>query len=335
MLIYELICGFGNSESEFAADFGIWIPDLSASNAAVAPYNDVMLPRKVVSRIHRLQLRAKRAVEDLLGGEYHSAFKGVGVAFEEVRAYQPGDDIRSIDWNVTARMGQPFVKRFVEERELTVVLVVDASASQHFGAARYEKRDVIAELTALLAFSALSNNDRVGLIVFTDEVERFVPPRKGLRHVLRLMRDVLCWQPARRGTSIRIALDYLNRILPRRAIVFLLSDFWDAGFERTLKHTGRRHDLVAIQVRDPREMAIPPVGLVRLEDAETGAPFLLDTNSPAVRAAYSQEAQRRQDALRRLMRSAQIDLVEASTDGTHLQSLVRFFQLRERRLRRP
>jgi uncharacterized protein (DUF58 family) len=294
-----------------------------------------MLPREVVSRIRRLQIRAKRAVEDLLGGEYHSVFKGVGVAFEEVRAYQPGDDIRSIDWNVTARMGQPFVKRFVEERELTVMLVVDASRSQFFGTARYEKRDVIAELTALLAFSALSNNDRVGLIVFTDLIERFVPPRKGLRHVLRLMRDVLCWQPSRRGTSIHAALDYLNRILPRRAIVFLISDYCDLGYERTLKHTGRRHDLVAIQVSDPREANIPDAGLVQLEDAETGAAFLIDTHSPAVRAAYAREAGRRQEALRRLMRSAQVDLVEASTDGTHLQSLIRFFQLRERRLRRP
>jgi uncharacterized protein (DUF58 family) len=284
-----------------------------------------------------LQIRAKRAVEDLLGGEYHSVFKGVGVAFEEVRAYQPGDDIRSIDWNVTARMGQPFVKRFVEERELTVLLMVDASASQQFGTARYDKRDVVAELTALLAFSALSNNDRVGLIVFTDEVERFVPPRKGLRHVLRLMRDVLCWQPARRGTSIRAALDYLNCILPRRAIVFVLSDFWDSGYERTLKHTARRHDLVAIQVRDPRETSLPAAGLVQLEDAEnpTGPGFLLDTNSPSVRVTYAKEAARRQEALRRLMRAARVDLVEASTDGTHLQSLIRFFQLRERRLRRP
>jgi uncharacterized protein (DUF58 family) len=294
-----------------------------------------MLPREVVSRIRQLQIRAKRAVEDLLGGEYHSIFKGVGVAFEEVRAYQPGDDIRSIDWNVTARMGQPFVKRFVEERELTVLLVVDASGSQHFGTARYDKRDVVAELTALLAFSALQNNDRVGLIEFTDEVERFVPPRKGLRHVLRLMRDVLCWQPARRGTSIRTALDYLNRVLPRRAIVFLLSDFWDTGYERTLKHTGRRHDLVAVQVTDPREMSLPRAGLVQLEDAETGAPVLVDTSSAAVRHAFAAEATRRQDALRRLMRSAQVDLVEASTDGSHLQSLIRFFQLRERRLNRP
>src|SRR5262245_44103228 len=233
-----------------------------------------MLPREVVSRIRQLQIRAKRAVEDLLGGEYHSVFKGVGVAFEEVRAYQPGDDIRSIDWNVTARMGQPFVKRFVEERELTVLLAVDASGSQYFGTARYDKRDVVAELTALLAFSALQNNDRVGLVVFTDQVERFVPPRKGLRHVLRLMRDVLCWQPARRGTSIRTALDYLNRVLPRRAIVFLLSDFGDAGYEKTLKHTGRRHDLVAVQVSDPREQTLPAAGLVEIEDSETGERLL-------------------------------------------------------------
>src|SRR5439155_3082931 len=196
-----------------------------------------MLPRDVLRQIRLLQLRARRAVEDFLGGEYHSVFKGTGIAFEEVREYQPGDDVRSIDWNVTARMGHPFVKRFIEERELTVMLLVDASASQSFGTVRQEKRDVAAELAAVLAFSAISNNDKVGLIAFTDAVERFVPPRKGTRHVLRLLRDVLFFQPSRRGTCLRAALDYLNRILHRRAIVFFLSDFLDHGYEATLKRT--------------------------------------------------------------------------------------------------
>ena len=197
-----------------------------------------MLPREVIRQIRRLQLRARRAVEDLLGGEYHSVFKGTGIAFEEVREYQAGDDIRAIDWNVTARMGHPFIKRFVEERELTVLLLLDCSGSNQFGSQAQQKREVAAELAAVLAFSAISNNDKVGLIAFTDRVERFVPPRKGTRHVLRLIRDVLFFQPKHRGTSLREGLDYLNRVLHRRAIVFLLSDFLDRDYERTLKRSG-------------------------------------------------------------------------------------------------
>jgi uncharacterized protein (DUF58 family) len=293
-----------------------------------------MLPREVVSRIRQLQIHARQAVEDLLGGEYHSVFKGVGIAFEEVREYQPGDDIRSIDWNVTARMGHPFIKRFVEERELTVILVVDASGSHRFGTQRHEKHEIVAELAALLAFSAISNNDKVGLITFTDRVERFVPPRKGIRHVLRLIRDVLFFQPMHKGTSLRAGLDYLNHVLHRRAIVFLLSDFMDEGFEKSLKQTARRHDLIAVRVHDPREETLPAVGLVQLEDAETGAQLLIDTSSRRVREAYAAEAQQRRDSLRQLTRSAGVDLVEASTDGTHLNSLIRFFRARERRLRR-
>src|SRR3954454_11911283 len=199
-----------------------------------------MLPREGLRQIRRLQLKARRAVEDILGGEYHSVFKGTGIAFEEVREYQPGDDIRAIDWNVTARIGHPFIKRFIEERELTVMLVVDCSGSNQFGTRLQQKREVAAELAAVLAFSAISNNDKVGLIAFTDRVERFVPPRKGTRHVLRLIRDVLFFQPTGRGTSIREGLDYVNRVLHRRAIIFLLSDFLDRGFEGALKRTGRR-----------------------------------------------------------------------------------------------
>ncbi len=244
-----------------------------------------MLPREVIRQIRRLQLRARRAVEDLLGGEYRSVFKGTGIAFEEVREYQPGDDIRAIDWNVTARIGHPFVKRFIEERELTLLLAVDCSGSNQFGTKLQQKREVAAELAAVLAFSAISNNDRVGLVQFTDRVERFVPPRKGTRHVLRLIRDVLFYQPEHRGTSLREGLDYLNRVLHRRTIVFLLSDFLDEGFEKSFKRTGRRHDLIALRITDPREEELPSVGLLELEDAETGDRLLLDTGSRAVRDA--------------------------------------------------
>jgi uncharacterized protein (DUF58 family) len=293
-----------------------------------------MLPREVIRQIRRLQLKARRAVEDLLGGEYHSVFKGTGIAFEDVREYQPGDDIRTIDWNVTARMGHPFIKRFVEERELTVVLVVDCSASQQFGTRFQQKREVAAELAAVIAFSAISNNDKVGLLQLTDRVEKFVPPGKGIRHVLRLIRDILFFQPQRRGTCLREALDYLNRVLHRRTIVFLLSDFLDRDFEQSLKRTGRRHDLIAVRISDPREEELPAVGLLELEDAETGERVLLDTGSRAVRTAYAEAAQQRREALRQLTRSGGIDLVEVATDGTHLDALIRFFKLRERRLRR-
>ncbi len=293
-----------------------------------------MLPREVIRQIRRLQLKARHAVEDLLGGEYHSAFKGAGLAFEEVRAYQPGDDIRTIDWNVTARMGHPFVKRFIEERELTVLVAVDCSGSQQFGTRTQQKREVAAELAAVLAFSAISNNDRVGLVQFTDRVERFVPPRKGTRHVLRLIRDVLFYQPIHRGTSLREGLDFLNRVLHRRTIVFLLSDFLDSGYEASFKRTGRRHDFIAVRIVDPREEELPAVGLLELEDAESGERLLLDTNSAAARLAFRSAAQRRREELTQLTRRTRVDLIEVSTAGGHLDALIRFFRLRERRLRR-
>ena len=293
-----------------------------------------MLPREVLRQIRRLQLKARRAVEDLLGGEYHSVFKGTGIAFEEVREYQPGDDVRSIDWNVTARAGHPFVKRFIEERELTVVLVVDVSGSNQFGTRMQLKREVAAELAAVLAFSAIANNDRVGLVQFTDRVEHFVPPRKGARHVLRLIRDILFFQPEHRGTALREALDYLNRVLRRRTIVFLFSDFIDRDYEQSFKRTGRRHDLVAVRVTDPREEELPAVGLVEFEDTETGQHLLLDTGSRAVRDAYHQAADQRRETVRRLTRAAGVDLIEVGTEGGHLDALIRFFRLRERRLRR-
>ena len=293
-----------------------------------------MLPREVIRQIRRLQLKARRAVEDLLGGEYKSVFKGTGIAFEEVREYQPGDDIRAIDWNVTARMGHPFIKRFVEERELTVMLMVDCSGSNQFGTRVQLKREIAAELAAILAFSAIANNDRVGLVAFTERVEKFVPPRKGTRHVLRLIRDVLFFQPEGRGTRLHEALDFLNRVLVRRAIVFLLSDFLDRDYEQALRRTGKRHDLVVVPIRDPSESELPAVGLLELEDAESGRQILVDTARTEVRAAYREQARLRRERLLQLTRAAGVDAIEVSTDGGHLDALVRFFKLRERRLRR-
>lgn len=292
-----------------------------------------MLSRAVLRQVRRLQLRARRAVEDPLGGAYRSVFKGAGIAFEEVREYQPGDDIRSIDWNVTARMGHPFIKRYVEERELTVVFLLDGSASMAFGSLAQVKHEVVAEIAALLTLCAVSSNDKVGLIVCTDRVETFVPPRKGSRHALRLIRDVFVQRPAHAGTCLRAGLDFLNRVLKRRALVFVFSDFLDENYARTLRMTGRRHDVIAVRVTDPRERDLPVVGLLRVRDAETGAEVLLDTTDRAVRADFERRQQQRHEEFQSLARAGRLDVLEVSTEGRHLDALLRFFERRERRLR--
>ncbi len=293
-----------------------------------------MLPAEVLRQIRRLQLRARRAVATMLGGEYHSAFKGTGLLFDEVREYQPGDDVRSIDWNVTARMGSAYLKRYVEERELTIILAVDVSASGRFGTGVQSKRAVAAEIAALLAFCAINNNDRIGLLAFTDRVERHVPPNKGTRHVLRLLRDILYYEPEHKGTSLITALDHLNKAQRRRAIVFLLSDFLTSEpYTDVFRRTARKHDLIAVRTVDPREESWPNVGLIRLEDAETGRQQLIDTGSRRFREAFAQRAAERRAALQQLTRSCQVDLIEAPTDGSHFDELVAFFRLRERRRR--
>ncbi len=293
-----------------------------------------MLTREVLRQVRRLQLRARRAVEDPLGGAYRSVFKGSGIAFEEVREYQPGDDIRSIDWNVTARTGHPFVKRFVEERELTVYLLVDASASLAFGTAEQSKREVVAEIGALLTLCAAGNNDKVGLIVCTDRVEKFVPPRKGARHALRVIRDLFVFRPEHPGTDLRAGLDFLNRVTRRRVLLFLFSDFLDAGYEKALSRAGHRHDVVAVTVTDPREQELPPVGLLEVEDAETGEHAVIDTSSRRFRAAFGGRQQERRRAFLQLARGHRIDVLEVATAGQHLDALIGFFRRRERRLRR-
>lgn len=293
-----------------------------------------MLPADVLRQVRRLHLRARRLVQTLLGGEYHSAFKGTGLSFEEVREYQPGDDVRAIDWNVTARVGHPFIKRYVEERELTMLLVVDVSASQGFGTRQLTKRAAAAELAALLALCAVSNNDRVGLLAFTSEVERFVPPNKGPRHVLRLLRDILAFEPKKKGTDLAGALDFLNKVQRRRAIVFVLSDFMGTGFEAAFRRAAHKHDLIAVRTSDPREREWPNAGLVRVESAETGARELIDTGSARVRAAFETEARARDAAFARLARGCRADLIEAGTGGDHFDALLNFFRARDRRRRR-
>jgi uncharacterized protein (DUF58 family) len=293
-----------------------------------------MLPAEIIRQIRRLQLRARRAVQDLLGGEYHSVFKGTGLSFEEVREYQPGDDVRSIDWNVTARMGSPFIKRYVEERERTLILVIDVSGSQGFGTQRHTKRAVAAELAALLSFCAIHNNDRVGLITFTDSIELFIPPGKGTRHALRLIREILFGQARGKGTAVTQALDFMQKVQRKRAIVFLMSDFLDHGYERPVRLAARRHDLTLVRVDDSFEFELPPVGLVQVEDAETGRQYLLDAGSAEVRSAFAERGRQRREAIARLARGSSLDLIEVSTDGGHLDALVRYFERRESRQRR-
>ena len=293
-----------------------------------------MLTRDVMRQVRRLQLRARRAVEDPLGGAYRSVFKGTGIAFEEVREYQPGDEIRSIDWNVTARMGHPYIKRHIEERELTVLLVLDTSASMSFGTIHQPKRDVVAEIAALLSICAASNNDKVGLLMVTSEVEHYVPPRKGPRHTLRLIRDLFVHHPGERATRLQAGFDFLNKVLHRRALIFVFSDFLDVGYERTMQRTARRHDVVAVRIRDPREEALPDVSLLEIQDAETGLCELIDTGHGDFQRAQQAERAARQAEFQRWTRAHKIDVLSATTEGRHLEELMRFFQTRERRLRR-
>lgn len=292
-----------------------------------------MLTRDVLRQVRRLQLRARRAVEDPLGGAYRSVFKGTGIAFEEVREYQPGDEIRSIDWNVTARMGHPFIKRFIEERELTVLLLMDASASMSFGSIDQTKRDVVAEIAALFALCAVSNNDKVGLMLVTNEVEHFVPPRKGPRHALRLIRDLFVQAPQERATDLKAGFDFLNKVQHRRALVFVFSDFLDTGYEKAMQRTARRHDVVAVTIRDPREDALPDVGLLEVQDAETGAAMLLDTSDAEFQRTFLAERRKRFDAFQQWTRAHRIDVFAATTGGRHLDELMRFFEKRHRRLK--
>ena len=290
-----------------------------------------MIPKELAKKIRYIQIYTSKAVNDVLAGEYESTFKGRGMEFDEVREYTPGDEIRTIDWNVTARMGHPFVKRFVEERELTVIFLVDLSASGAFGSVSRTKNELAAELCALLAFAAIKNNDKVGLVVFTDEIETFIPAKKGTSHVLRLIRDVLNFRPRQARTDIAQAFDYLGRVTHKRCVVFLISDFLSEGFERSMRVVGRRHDLIAVSVTDPREVRMPNVGLVELEDAETGEPLLIDTGSAQVRSKYEQLGSERSERLRRLFRSMDVDQVEVVTGDDYVRDLVAFFRRRERR----
>lgn len=287
-----------------------------------------MIPRELFAKIRRIEIRTKGLVNNVFGGEYHSAFKGRGIEFSEVRPYQFGDDIRTIDWNVTARTGDTFVKIFEEEREQTLLLVVDISGSSDFGSRDKFKREIAAEICAILGFSAIKNNDKVGLLLFSDQVELFVPPKSGRRHVLRLIRDLFAHEPCSSGTSIHIALDHILRVIRRRSIVLLVSDFLDEGFEKSLRMVSRRHDTVAVQLQDPREKSLPSLGLVALFDPETNRAQLLDTGSRVVRKAFRQSSLDRNTQLKVLFRRARVDHVEIQCGEDFVDPLAKFFRAR-------
>ncbi len=316
-----------------------------------------MIPREILKKIRQIEIRTNRLVSESLAGQYHSIFKGQGMNFDEVREYQPGDEVRSIDWNVTARMNHPFVKKFVEERELTLMLVVDVSGSGLFGSSQQSKRELAAEIASVLAFSAIRNNDKVGLILFSDGVEKFIPPRKGRRHVLRVIREVLFFEPARRGTSLTAALQFLMRVTPHKAIAVVISDFLGSpsevsnrphGINRPkkqmlvieplaeaaapmLRQVNRRHDLVAVQITDRHELELPALGRLVLEDAETGEVVEINTGDARKRAAFAERQARMQSDLTRFFRSNGIDAIRLRTDLPYGVELAKFFETRERR----
>src|SRR2546422_7951094 len=290
-----------------------------------------MLTREQLKAVRKIQIRTSHLVSDLFAGQYQSVFKGRGMEFAEVRLYEPGDEIRSIDWNVTARAGVPFVKRYAEERELTVMLLVDASASTRFASVRQLKSALAAELAAVLAFSAITNNDKVGLVIFSDRIELALPPRKGTHHVLRVIREVLSLRPAGRGTDIAAALEHLARVTKRRCVLFLVSDFLDPGCRRALRMAARRHDLIAVVLEDPREAVLPAVGLVELEEAETGERYVVDTGNPRVRDAFARQAATARAERDRMLRAADVDTIVIRTDQPYTTALLRFFRMRERR----
>jgi uncharacterized protein (DUF58 family) len=291
-----------------------------------------VLSRELIKRIRRLEIATRKAVNATLAGQYHSVFKGRGMVFSEVRQYQPGDEIRIIDWNVTARMNEPYVKVFTEERELTVILVVDVSASKEFASRGQAKSEIAAEVAAQIAFSAIANNDRVGLILFSDRVELVIPPKKGRKHVLRLVSDILAFRPQGRGTDLSVGLTYLSRIAKRRAVAFLISDFLAGSLEQPLRIVSRKHDLVPVVISDPLEDAFPRLGMVALEDPETGERVIVDTLDPAVRRHFAQRMQSTREERRRLFQKLELDHVELRAGEDYVNALARFFRIRARRM---
>lgn len=289
------------------------------------------VPKELLKKVRQIQIRSGHIVNDILAGEYHSAFKGSGIDFEEVREYQPGDEVRLIDWNVTARSGIPHVKTFREERELTVMFLFDASSSGQFGTHRQLKAEIAAEICATLALSAISNSDKVGLILFTDHIELFVPPKKGKRHVLRIIRELLFFQPTKKETNIAYALEYLSKVSRRKTVAFLISDFISENYEQAMRIAKRKHDLIALQLIDPREMLLPNVGLIELEDVETGETLLVDTQDALLQQEFGKASEEKLQQLEDVFRSMKVDAIQIRTDEDYVRTLIRFFKMREKR----
>jgi len=292
-----------------------------------------MIPKEILKKVRQIEIRTGRLVNDVFAGEYESVFKGRGMEFHEVREYVPGDDIRSIDWNVTARSGHPYVKKFVEERELTVIIMADMSGSGSFGTRNKMKAELMAEIGAVLSFSAVKNNDKVGLLLFTDKVEKFIPPKKGRPHVLRVIRELLYYKPESRKTSISSAIEYLGKVLKKRAVIFLISDFMDTGYEKLLGILNKRHDIIGISISDPREKDIPDIGLVKFEDAETGEILYLDTSDDLLKKELAEKRSDLLNARNRAFRSIGVDSISISTDKPYIDPLIIFFRMRAKRFR--
>ncbi len=290
-----------------------------------------MISQDLIKRVRQIQIYTRRAVDASFAGQYESVFKGRGMQFDEVREYMPGDDIRTIDWNVTARTGKPFIKRFVEEREMTVLFAVDLSASGEFGTVDKLKNELAAEFCAVLAFAAAKNNDKVGLLIFTDRIELFIPPKKGSRHILRLIRELLGFKMPRRKTNIPLALDYIAKVLRKRSTVFLVSDFIETDFQKPLSLLNKRHDVIAVPVRDRVEVAMPAVGLIEVQDAETGQIMLVDTSSKRFRRRYGEHSSGRFNELKNTLGSINVDSIPITTDKPYVNDLIQFFHMRHRR----
>ena len=285
----------------------------------------------LLKKVRKIEIKTKGLSNHIFAGEYHTAFKGKGMAFSEVREYQPGDDIRSIDWNVTARYNSPFVKVFEEEREMTVMLLIDVSASGNFGTQEQFKRELATELAAILAFSAINNNDKVGVIFFTDKVEQFIPPKKGKSHILRIIREVLAFQHTGKGTDIAGALEYFSAVIKKRSICFILSDFMSNEFDRPLKIASKKHDLVALRIHDTREDTLPNVGLVPMQDAETEKMLFVDTSSKKVRDNFAKNRAQATEKLRKLFPASGVDLIDITTGTDYVKPLINFFKTRGKR----
>ncbi|PID60511.1 MAG: DUF58 domain-containing protein [Ignavibacteriae bacterium] len=290
-----------------------------------------MLTKEILKQVRQIELKTRGVVNDVFSGEYHSVFKGRGMEFSEVREYQIGDDIRSIDWNVSARFGHPFVKIFEEERELTVMLLVDLSGSLLFGSVEKTKQQIAAELTAILAFSALKNNDKVGLILFTDSIEKFVPPKKGKSHILRIVREIVSFEPQGNKTNIKEALEYFNRSVKKRSIAFLISDFFDNEYEKILSIVSKKHDLINVMLEDPREIELSNSGLVRFRDPETNGIRYIDTTDKSVREYFDKKIAERKSYQNNLFRKNRVDTINIDTSSSYVRPLIDFFKLREKR----